>query len=94
MTDYRTALVRADTDPPTPTRRPRAARPCWQHMLAGGMLLGLFAMTIRAALHDQGAPGVWATLAAWAVIGGSAATDLYGRAHGYLPPLRRSDTWR
>ncbi len=52
------------------------------------MLLGLFVMTIRAAVHEQGAPGVWATIAFWA------AMDLYGRAHGSLPPPRWSDRWR
>ncbi len=58
------------------------------------MLLGLFVMTIRAAVHEQGAPGVWATIAFWAVMGAPAAMDLYGRAHGYLPPPRWSDKWR
>jgi len=58
------------------------------------MLLGTFVMTIRAAVHEQGAPGVWPTIAFWVVLGTPAAMDLYGRAHGYLPPPPRSDKWR
>ncbi len=92
MTDRHTTLMRADSDPPTP--RPRAPRPCWQHVLAGGVLLGLFVMTIRAAVHELGAPGVWATIAFWVLMGTPAAIEWYDRAHGSLPPPPRSDKWR
>src|SRR6266545_3993734 len=54
MTDSRTALAPADTDPLTPTPRRRAVLPCWQHLLGKGTLLGLFVWTIRG-LHEQAA---------------------------------------
>jgi hypothetical protein len=92
MTDRHTTLARADTDPSTPMPRRRAVLPCWQHVIAAGMLLGLFVWTIRGALHEQGAVGVWATIACWIFVGTPAALDLYDRAHGkILPP--RTDKW-
>jgi len=43
-------------------------------------------------LHEQGAVGVWATIACWIFVGTPAALDLYDRAHGkILPP--RTDKW-
>ncbi len=68
--------------------------PRWPQAIAVVMPLGLFVMTIRAAVHEQGVPGVWATIAFWAVMGIPAALDSYGRAYGYLPPPRWSDKWR
>lgn len=91
MTDRHTTPLRADTDSSTPTPRRRAVLPCWHHELAAGVLLGLFVWTIRAALHERDASGVWATITFWAVMGVPAALDLYDRAHGDLPA--RSDKW-
>jgi len=55
------------------------------------MLLGLFVLTIRAALREEGAAGVWATIGFWVGMGGPAAPDFSDRGHGDLPP--RSNTW-
>ena len=85
MTDSRTALAPADTDPLTPTPRRRAVLPCWQHLLGEGTLLGLFVWTIRA-LHEQGAPGRVGHRRVLGRHGHPAALDLYGRFHGSLPP--------
>ena len=49
------------------------------------MLLGLFVMTIRAAVHEQGAPGVRATIAFWAVMGRPGRPGLL-RPRPRLPP--------
>ncbi len=91
MPDSHATLVRAATDPSAPTPSRRAVLPCWHHALGAGMLLGLFVLTIRAALREEGAAGVWATIGFWVGMGGPAAPDFSDRAHGDLPP--RSNTW-
>ncbi len=93
MTDSRTALAPADTDPLTSTPRRRAVLPCWQHLLGEGTLLGLFVWTIRA-LHEQGAPGVWATVAFWAVMGTRPPWTCTAASTAPCPPPRRSDKWK
>jgi hypothetical protein len=57
------------------------------------MLLRLFVLTIRAALREQGASGIWATIACWAGMGVQAALDRCDRTHGSLPP-QRGGRWR
>jgi hypothetical protein len=89
MTDIHSTLTRADTDPTT--SRPRVVLPCWQHVLAAGVLLGLFAMTIRAALREEGASAVWATIGLWVVMGIPAILSRGDRAHGHRPS--RTDKW-
>ncbi len=93
MTDHHTTPLRADTHPPTPLPRWRALPPYRRHVLAGGVLLGLLVWTIRAALYEQGASGVWLPIAFWLVVSIPAALDHCDRAHGDLRPPR-SDKWR
>jgi hypothetical protein len=57
------------------------------------MLLRLFVLTIRVALREEGAAGIWATIACWAGMGVQAALDRCDRTHGSLLPPR-TDKWR
>jgi hypothetical protein len=49
-------------------------------------------MTLRAAVHELGARGVWLTIGSVVVIGIPAAIDAGDRAHGHLPPRTRKWT--
>lgn len=63
MPDHHTPPARSHPTIPTPRWTTVLAR--WPQAIAVAMLLGLFAWTIRAAIHERGAPGVWATIAFW-----------------------------
>jgi hypothetical protein len=57
------------------------------------ILLGLLVWTIRLALRERDADGVWAAITLWVALGIPAALDRYDRAHRHpLPP--RSHKWQ
>jgi fatty acid desaturase len=86
MPDHHTPPTRSY--PTIPTPRWTTVLAGWPKAIAVAMLLELFVMTIRAAVHEQGAPGVWATIAFCVLVGGGAAHDVHDCAHGDLPPRR------
>ncbi len=95
--DASRTLVDAGRYPSTRRRIWRAAlarwRPALVVTLVVAVVVGVLAMTLRAAYLEQGAQGLWATIGTCVVMGIPAALDYYDRAHGHpLPP--RTDKWR
>lgn len=90
MTGSHTSTPQRSHPPATPWRTRLLRR--WPEVSVLLILLGLFVWTIRLALRERGAGGVWATITLWVAMGIPAALDRYDRAHGHLPP--RSHKWQ
>jgi hypothetical protein len=85
-------LVGADPHPPKPTPIWRAALARWRQAVAGAILLGVLAMTLRAAVHELGARGVWLTIGSVVVIAIPAAIDAGDHTHSQPRPSTRKWT--
>jgi hypothetical protein len=57
------------------------------------LVAGLLVWTIRAALQEPDAGGVWATITAWALAGIPAVVDLHHSHRGRGPLPSRSRKW-
>ncbi|HZC99234.1 MAG TPA: hypothetical protein VFA46_03305 [Actinomycetes bacterium] len=86
MTDHDTIPQHAQADPPAPTPPPRTAGSRWHHLVVAGVYLGLVVWTVRLALHEQGAQGVWVTILFWMFMGPPAVIEQCDRAHGRPRP--------